>query len=180
MSFPYRVAPLSKEHETAAFASGDPGQDLYLQKAALSEVRRRRLACFVAIGAESGGIAGFYTLAPVGIPLDLLPTKTVGALHRAPIIPVVRLGRFAIALDQRGQGLRSALFADAILRVLGSQLVVQALVAEASDAKAADFYRDRGLIPFKEKPFTFFLARGSFIGLSEGHTGSCKELMTNK
>ena len=74
----------------------------------------------------------------------ILLAEVPGALRRnmpAPL-PVVVPGRLAVNLRQQGQGLGSALVADA-LRLCGAR----ALLVHAIDEQAAAFYRSFGFRP---------------------------------
>ena len=78
-------------------------------------MRRRVAACFVALS-EDEHIAGFYTLAATGVLLSGLPESTQKQLPRYPTVPAVLLGRLAVDQAFAGQGLGSALLADALHR----------------------------------------------------------------
>ena len=67
-------------------------------------------------------------------------------------IPVIMLGRLAVDRTWQGAGLGSALLKDAILRTLKAANIVgmRALLVNALDERAAQFYRHNG---FLESPF---------------------------
>ena len=50
-----------------------------------------------------------------------------------------------------------ALLADALTRVVRSEIAAYALVVDAKDEKAADFYRRHGFLETTAKPLTLFL-----------------------
>ena len=74
----------------------------------------------------------------------ILLAEVPGALRRnmPDPLPVVVLGRLAVDLRQQGQGLGSALVADA-LRLCGAR----ALLVHAIDEQADAFYRSFGFRP---------------------------------
>jgi ribosomal protein S18 acetylase RimI-like enzyme len=145
---PFVIEPLGSGHDRAAFTSGVDALDRYLREQASQDIRRRVSACFVAVDAATGSIAGYYTLAAGGIPLTDLPEAMAKRLPRYPSVPVARLGRLAVAKAYRGQKLGSALLWDAGMRSLRSEIVAFALVVDAKDDAAEAFYRHHGFIPF--------------------------------
>ena len=58
-----------------------------------------------------------------------------------------------------GKGVGDLLLADAVRRVIGAarSLAVFAIVVEATDEKAAIFYRDFGFVPFPNRPLRLFM-----------------------
>jgi GNAT superfamily N-acetyltransferase len=112
---PLRVVPLAAAHDRTDFDSGSEPLDRYFRLQVSQDIRRRVTACFVALSHE-GRIAGYYTLASASLLLADLPDATAKKLPRYPSVPAVRMGRLAVDLGFRGQGLGSALLADALDR----------------------------------------------------------------
>jgi GNAT superfamily N-acetyltransferase len=74
------------------------------------------------------------------------------------------VARVFVAIDDRdervrGEGVGDVLLADAVRRVIGTarSLAVFAIVVEATDEKAATFYRDFGFAPFPSRPLRLFM-----------------------
>jgi predicted N-acetyltransferase YhbS len=84
-----------------------------------------------------------------------------GALRRnmPDPLPVVVLGRLAVDLRQQGQGLGSALVADA-LRLCGAR----ALLVHAIDEQADAFYRSFGFRPSPISASTLMLQLSEPVG----------------
>jgi len=120
-------------------------------------------ACFVALS-NDGRTAGYYTLASSSVFLGDLPARLVKKLPRYPSVPAVRMGRLAVDLAFRGQGLGGALVADALARVVRSEIAAYALVVDAKDEGAADFYRHHGFLETENKPLTLFLPLATAVG----------------
>ncbi|MBS0476773.1 MAG: GNAT family N-acetyltransferase, partial [Proteobacteria bacterium] len=93
---------------------------------------------------SSGRIAGYYTLAAGGVPLNDLPPELTKRLPRYPSVPVARVGRLAVDRAFHGRKLGAALLADAALRAARSEVAVYALIVDAKDDAAAAFYRHHG------------------------------------
>jgi len=155
---PFRIEALDPAHDRTRFRSGVSALDDYLARQAGQDVRRRVSACFLAIDADSGRIAGYYTLAAAGVALTDLPPSFARRLPRYPSVPVARLGRLAIDTGFRGRKLGAALLADAVTRAMRSEVAVLALVVDAKDDQAAAFYRHHGFEPLGSAPRRLFLA----------------------
>ena len=153
---PFRIAPLVKDHDRGPFNSGSKPLDDYFRNQVTQDIRRNVTACFVAIS-DKGHIAGYYTLASASVYLGDLPAKYKKKLPRYPTVPVVRMGRLAVDQAFKGQGLGGALLADALTRVVSSEIAAYALVADAKDNVAANFYRHHGFLDTADKPLTLFL-----------------------
>jgi len=163
----FRVEILdAASHDRTQFSSGSEPLDRYLRTQAAQDARRRVSTCYVLLDNASGVVAGFYTLAAGGIPLNDLPPELARKLPRYPSIPVARIGRLAIALPYRGRKLGAALLADAAKRVLHSDMGVYALAVDAKDEAAVAFYRHHGFISLASAPDQLFLPLASFVGRS--------------
>ena len=75
---------------------------------------------------------------------------------RASADPATTVG---VAVDQafKGQGLGGVLLADALTRVIRSEIAAYALVVDAKDNMAANFYRHHGFLETASNPLTLFL-----------------------
>lgn len=153
---PFELALLNGAHERTTFNSGSAPPDRYLREQVTQDVRRRVAACFVAT-TDGKRIAGYYTLASASLLLAELPTSTGKKLPRYPTVPAVRMGRLAVDQGFKGQGLGSALLADALGRAARSEVAAYAMMVDAKDDVAANFYRHHGFIALPDSPRTLFL-----------------------
>ncbi|AXG46790.1 GNAT family N-acetyltransferase [Photorhabdus laumondii subsp. laumondii] len=151
----FDVMQLNEEHDRDSFYSGSEFLDGYFQRQVGQDVRCRVAACFVAL--HDHRVAGYYTLAAAGIQLANLPTATIKKLPRYPTVPAVRMGRLAVDQAFRNQGLGGALLADAIERTIRAEIASYALLVDAKDDNAVQFYRHHGFIALPDSPFTLFL-----------------------
>ena len=153
---PFRLAPLDAAHDRTVFNSDSAPLNRYLREQVTQDVRRRVATCFVAL-ADGQRIAGYYTLASASLLLADLPASTSKKLPRYPTVPAVRMGRLAIDQAFKGQGLGGALLADALDRAARAEIAAYALMVDAKDESAADFYRHHGFIALPDSPRTLFL-----------------------
>ncbi len=152
------VEPLGPGHDRAAFACGEPALDDWLRRQASQDVRRRVAQVFVATARPPEAILGFYSLSAASFARDDLPPDMSKRLPRYPV-PAAILGRLAVARTSQGQGLGEFLLLDAMARVLRASeaLAVHALIVDAKNDSAAQFYERYGFLSFAGQPRRLFL-----------------------
>lgn len=154
MTAAFRVEVLGANHARDGFACGVEPLDVYFARQATQDVRRRASACYVAVHAETGKVAGYYTLAAGGVPLTDLPEVLTKRLPRYPSVPVARVGRLAVDKAFHGKKLGGALLANAAIRAIRatrSEVAVFALVVDAKADAAEAFYLHHGFERFGTK-----------------------------
>ena len=77
------------------------------------------------------------------------------------------MGRLAVAEGFAGQGLGVALLADALARTTASDIAAYALIVDAKDETAANFYRHHGFRPFEGNPLMLYFPLGGLGTLVE-------------
>lgn len=106
--------------------------------------------------AGSKPILGFFTLAATeGLTENLPPNVAKRFPSR---IPAIILARLAVDKHRQGQGLGSALIAEALNRVaaLAEQLGVAGLFVDAKDEAGAAFDQKHGFTPLVSDPLRLF------------------------
>ena len=165
MAESFRIEPLSGDHDRSQFVSGSEVLDRYFQTQASQDIKRRIVACFVAVGHDSRQVAGFYTLTATSVALTEFSPEIVKKLPRYPVVPAVLLGRLAIDRSYQGHGLGGVLLADALKRASKAEIGVFAMVVDAKDDAAKHFYEHHGfaLLPGEQRrlflPITVALQR---------------------
>ncbi len=106
----FRIGPLAGDHDRLRFFSGSAPLDRYFREQASQDIERRVVTCFLAVGVETGEVAGFYTLSAATVALAALAPEIVTKVPRYPVVPAALLGRLAVARSHQGQGLGAALF----------------------------------------------------------------------
>lgn len=98
-------------------------------------------------------VLGFYTLALGILEKNLLPEDLSKGLPHYPL-PVVIIGRLARHVRVRGQGCGERLLLDAHERVLAINEHVGcfAIIVDAKDPAASEFYQDFGYAPLPSSP----------------------------
>jgi len=157
-----QLTALNASHQRKQFDCGDASLNSYLQQYARQNVKHRINKVFVAtdqVFAQT--ILGYYTLSAGSIRVDDLPPAHKRRLPNYPV-PVALLGRLAVNQQHQGQRLGTVLLADAVQRVeqASEVLAVYAIVVDALNPSAAEFYRQFGFIAFSEQPLKLFLPLG--------------------
>lgn len=153
------VTPLRREHDRAAFSCGVDALDRYLKQQALQDKKKRVATPFVAVEEGSTEIEGFYTLSMTSIDLGELPEAEARKLPKYPRIPTVLLGRLAVSSKAKGKGLGRFLLMDALARSLVNEIAWVAVIVDAKDEAARDFYEHYGFTRFPEIPHRLFITR---------------------
>lgn len=161
---PFTFAPLSKDHDRASFNCGEAELDGWFHKRAGQDERRNVARVIVALD-ENERIVGFYSLSAFSLSLDEVPSDLAAKLPKYDRIPAALIGRLARDLSVRGAGLGELLVADAIRRILSAarELAVFAIIVEAKNAAASDFYRSMGFQPFPDHPTRLFMLTATAI-----------------
>lgn len=148
--------PLSPSHEVDLFDSGVPSLDNWLKRrAAQNQVTGASRTYVACVGAE---VVGYYALASGGVALSAAPGRF--RRNMPDPIPVVVLGRLAVASRYHGKGLGRALFHDAALRVLSAAEVIgiRGMIVHAISNDAKSFYLGLGLDPSPLEPMTLMVS----------------------
>ena len=158
MRLHFTFEPLDKKHDRAAFRCGEPTLDTWFQKRAGQDERRNLARVFVALD-EHSEVVGFYSLSAFTLSLDEMPDDLAVKLPHYDRIPAALIGRLARHERCRGQGIGEVLVADALNRIVNvaRDLAVFAIVVDAKDPNASEFYQSFGFIPFPLHPQRLFL-----------------------
>ena len=147
------TVPLHSEHKKSNFSCGNEMLDIYLQKQANQDVKRKLAACFVITDAETNLVKGYYTLSNNSISLDIVPDAFKNKLPKSyKTIPTTLIGRFAIDSKYKGQGLGKLMLIDALKRAYEiSKLIGSfAVIVDPIDQDAKSFYEKYGFIPLPD------------------------------
>jgi GNAT superfamily N-acetyltransferase len=153
-----KIESLSEHHERATFSCGEPELDDYFRRRAGQDERCNVARVFVATE-DDLGVVCFYTLSTCAIHPGELPKQITQKLPRYDTIPAALIGRLARDLRACGRGVGELLVADAIKRVLAADrsMAIWAILVDAKNQGAADFYKRFGFVPFPSRPTRLFL-----------------------
>ena len=163
----FQLALFDPKYDRSLFDCGSEPLNRYFREQLTQDIRRRVSACFVALD-KNEHVAGYYTLASASVFLKDLPIDIIKKLPRYPTVPAVRMGRLAVDKKFRGQGLGSAILADALDRSLRSEIASFALIVDAKNEAAVNFYKKHSFIPFPDSSMTLFLPISTIAAFRNG------------
>jgi len=135
--------PLDPSHDLGSFDCGVSSLNIWLQQRAAANQASGASRTFVACDDRS--IVGYYALASSAV----VPAAAPGRFRRnmPEPIPVVMLGRLAVATSHHGKGLGCAFFQDAARRIIhaADTIGIRGLVVHALSPEARAFYLSLGL-----------------------------------
>jgi len=161
---PPRIELLRAQHDRSGFVCGKESLDQYLQRQVTQDMRRHLATPFVMV-MPNGAIGGFYTLSSTALRLGDLPEDVARRLPRYPLVPATLIGRLAIDRRYHGQGWGSFLFLDALYRCSRSEVASFAVIVDALDDEARDFYVHHSFLSLPDSPYRLFRRMSDIEGL---------------
>lgn len=158
--------PLSSSHKKESFNCGKALLDDYLHRQAKQDVKRMLSACFV-LPDDENNIKGYYTLSSSSIERNLLPQEIAKKLPPSYFdLPVILLGRLAVAKNYQGQGIGETLLVDALKRSysVSREIGSMAVIVDPLDNDALHFYRKYDFIALPDSA-KMFLPMGTIAKL---------------
>ena len=153
---PSAPEPLCADHDLSAFECGEASLDDWLKRRALTNQLSRASRTFVVLD-ENRFVVGYYALAAGAIAHE---SATGGVRRNMPDpIPVLVLGRLAVAQRAQGFKLGAALLQDAVFRAMAvsENAGVRALLVHALNEGARAFYQHYGFRGSPIDPMTLML-----------------------
>jgi GNAT superfamily N-acetyltransferase len=149
------LEPLNPVHDLSAFRCGKAALDHWLQTRALSNQQRDFTAVMAVHGAMQ--VVGFYGLAPAAVVANVLPRSVCTGQPPDPV-PCLILGQLATDIEWAGKGIGSGLLKHALIRCVEAARLIggRALVVNAVDAEAGEFWRKRGFLPSLDDSLIFY------------------------
>jgi GNAT superfamily N-acetyltransferase len=152
---PRAPEPLNPDHDVTGFDCGVASLNNWLERRAAANQASGASRTFVSC--EDRQVVGFYALASSAI----APAAAGGRFRRnmPDPIPVVVLGRLAVATSHHGRGLGHDLFQDAALRVVraADAIGIRGMVVHALSEEAKQFYLHLGLDESPLDPMTLMV-----------------------
>jgi ribosomal protein S18 acetylase RimI-like enzyme len=136
----------TKRHNRSGFDCGVEALNRYLKTQAGQHRIKGIATTFVLVDSERPSlILGYYSLSAASLAFDRLTETDRKGLPAYPV-PAVRIGRLATSVSARRQGLGELLLQNALKRILRARntIGVHAVIVEAKDLAAEEFYRKYG------------------------------------
>jgi ribosomal protein S18 acetylase RimI-like enzyme len=149
--------PLKKSDDRTSFDCGVDPLNLYLSKFAFQNQKKDAARTYVVVNSDAK-IAGYYTLVYGSVTVGETPQEISSGHGKYPV-PIILIARLAVSIEERGKGLGRSLVRDALVRSVGAADIagLSAVVVDAKDAGAKEFYEKIGFIPGPEDEFQLFM-----------------------
>jgi predicted GNAT family N-acyltransferase len=154
------IVPLdSRIHDQASFCCGNADLDRYLQQQASQDIKKNAASVLILHEPPESLILGYYSLSAYTVEITELEPAFVKKLPRYPLLPATLLGRLAVAQNQQGQGYGGLMLANALktARTIATQIASTAVVVDAIDQPAKQFYLKYGFREFQHHPMKLYL-----------------------
>ena len=159
-----RVELLGAQHDRSRFSCGIAALDDYFQNQAGQDTRRSVTRVYIAVDDHTGAIVGFYTLSATSIAWLDIPEHLARKLPRYPI-PAALIGRLAVDRRFQRRNFGKYLLFIALDRIvtLAQQIALFAVVVDAKDGAAADFYARYGFQPLSNRGLRLLLPLATYV-----------------
>jgi predicted N-acetyltransferase YhbS len=143
--------PLTAALSLTEFSCGKPSLDIWLKTHALRN--QESGLTVVMVIRDDGRVVAYYGVAPTSVERNLLPRAIRTGQSPNPV-PCLLLGQFAVDRAWSGKGIGSGMFRHAMTRCVEAAGLIggRAVVVNAVDAEAAEYWKRRGFVPMKDHP----------------------------
>ena len=151
-----RIELLEARHGRDDFDCGNDALNDFLRRRAGQQHRRGFGKTYVVLGDNGADVIGFVTVSVGQVEARALPSQLKLPRHPAPML---RIGRLAVDKRAQGKGMGRELLAFALHLALefAERVGLYAVVVDAKDAQAADFYRRLHFEPTLDDDLCLFL-----------------------
>jgi GNAT superfamily N-acetyltransferase len=155
----WKIEPLGSHHVRADFDCGEPSLSDWIRQQASQFVSRDLANVYVLVRRDDPRVRGYYAISTCQIRFEELPSRHSKGLPRKPGIPAALIGKLAVDRSLQGQKLGGVLLYDALRRVpdLSETIGIRAVVVDAIDERAREFYLHHEFIAFADDPDRLFL-----------------------
>ncbi len=163
---PFTIQPFDpKAHDRAAFSCGVPQIDNYLKLTAKKGSKADVVRVWVVVG-EKSNIVGFYGINMHAIDVKEMPDAYQKKAGKHGLLPAAFIAMIGVDENQQGNGVGSALVADAISRIarVSEEIGTCVIVLDVFDDGEADtvarrkvYYESFGFLPLPVQPLRLFM-----------------------
>lgn len=151
-----RIELLEARHRREGFDCGNAALNEFFRRQAEQQQRRGFGKTYVALADNGLDVIGFVTVSVGQVEAQAMPSQLKLPRHPAPML---RIGRLAV--DKRVQGLGNGQdllsFALHLALEFAERVGLYAVVVDAKDARAAEFYRRMRFEPTLDNDLCLFL-----------------------
>jgi GNAT superfamily N-acetyltransferase len=143
--------PLTGAQDVSEFSCGKPVLDHWLKTRALYNQQKGFTAVLVVH--QTGRVVGYYGLAPTAVVPAAMPRSIRTGQPPNPV-PCILLGQLATDVGWAGTGIGTGLVKHALQRCVQAASLIggRALLVNAVDGEAAEFWKRRGFEVSRDEP----------------------------
>lgn len=164
---PFTIQPFDpKTHDRTAFSCGVTQIDNYLKLTAKKGSKADVVRIWVVIDADSS-IVGFYGINMHAVDIKDMPANYAKKAMKHGMLPAAFIAMVGVDKTQQGNGIGSALVADALNRIarvseeIGTCVVMLDVFDDGDTdavARRKKYYEEFGFIPLPSQPLRLFMA----------------------
>lgn len=154
----HRYSDVKSKLDYSKFDCGNVSLNAYIQKYVSQDEKKKLCRAYVLLNDANFKLLGYYTLSASSVQFENFPDNLKKHFPKYPI-PVALIGRLAVDKLCQGQGIGGELLADALKCAvrIANEIGIVAVIVEAIDQSAVNFYQKMGFIPFLDSPFKLVL-----------------------
>lgn len=154
---PFKILPFGKSFDLKNFDCGVAILNDYLIKYASQDLKRYLTAVYVCTLEGQKDIIGYYTLSSNRIDISVLPENYTKKLPCYPYLPATLIGRLTIDLKYQKKKIGEFLLMDALYKSYKSGIAAFAVIVDAKNIEAKNFYKNYGFNEFIDNSNKLFL-----------------------
>lgn len=137
--------PLQGKHGTEGFGCGEPALDAWIEKHARQAEASGSARVFVTTD-DGEKVAGFYALSAASVGPGDATERLLKGQPKQQAVPVILVGRLAVASDHQGKQVGRSLLQDALLRcaTAAESIGARGVIVHAISDDAVAFYERFG------------------------------------
>jgi len=161
-----KVISFDKSYDLKNFDCSEPTLNKYLTNYASQDIKRYLATVFLGVdSSNTQKVIGYYTLSANRIDISELDSEYTKKLPNYPYLPSILIGRLAVDKDYQGQKLGEYLLVDALNKSFKSEIAAFAVIVEAKNMRAVNFYKSFGFVELVDNSNKLFLPMNTIAKL---------------
>jgi GNAT superfamily N-acetyltransferase len=155
----WKIEPLGSHHVRGEFDCGEPSLSAWLKHQASQFIDRDLAKVYVLLRGDDPRVWGYYSISTYQVRPEELPPRYAKGLPQKMGIPAVLIGKLALDKSLQGQRMGGAFLNDALrkIRDLSDTIGIRAVVVDAIDERARDFYLHHQFIAYADQSNRLFI-----------------------